>query len=114
MTTFDEKKLSAVPISWFSIVGRTSGPNSGAMWARLPSMPNSRGGSDNAHQNAALADSENIESSQLFDNVRITTARTWCREGSTGDRWAVMTRPALLTTGVTAQKGYCRGGTPWW
>ena len=31
LTTFDEKKLSAVPISWFSIVGRTSGPNSGAM-----------------------------------------------------------------------------------
>jgi hypothetical protein len=29
-TTLDEMKLLAVRISWFSIVGSTSGPNNGA------------------------------------------------------------------------------------
>ena len=31
LTTFLEKKLLAKLISWFSMVGRVSGPNSGAM-----------------------------------------------------------------------------------
>ncbi len=71
LTTLGEKKLFAVLISRSSMVGSVSGPNSGATYARLPSMPSSSGGSDSAHQNAAWADSEKIESSQLFDRVRL-------------------------------------------
>ena len=74
-TTLGEKNRPAVLINCSWIIGRVSGPNIGAMYARLPSIPSSSGGSDSAHQNAACADSEKIESSQLFDSVR----RMMCR-----------------------------------
>jgi hypothetical protein len=53
-----------------------SGPNSGAMYARLPNMPSSSGGNDSTDQKPAWADSEKIESSQLFDNVRFEIRHT--------------------------------------
>ncbi|GAS91083.1 uncharacterized protein RMCB_5179 [Mycolicibacterium brisbanense] len=70
MTTFFEKKLFAALISWLMIAERVSGPNSGAMYAKLPSTPNNSGGNDSAHQKAAWADSEKMESSQLLESVR--------------------------------------------
>ena len=97
LTTFGEKKLFDVLISRSSMVDNVSGPNSGATYARLPSMPSSSGGSDNAHQNAAWADSANIESSQLLAKVRLVTRQMWWRDGLTGGRWSVMTTPALPT-----------------
>ncbi|BBX87799.1 hypothetical protein MAUB_56720 [Mycolicibacterium aubagnense] len=53
MITFGEKKFFAVPISCSWIIGSVSGPNNGATYAKLPNMPNSKGGRDNADQNAA-------------------------------------------------------------
>src|SRR5262245_19826947 len=77
LTTLREKNRPAVLINCSWIVGRVSGPNIGAMYARLPSMPNSRGGRDSAHQNAACADSEKIESSQLLAKVRRVMCHMW-------------------------------------
>jgi hypothetical protein len=39
-------------------------------------MPSSSGGSDSAHQNAAWADSEKIESSQDLLRVRLVMGQT--------------------------------------
>ena len=71
VTMFLEKKLFEVLISWLWMVPRVSGPNSGAMKARLPSIPSRRGGRDSTDQNPAWADSEKIESSQLLEMVRL-------------------------------------------
>ena len=84
VTTFWEKKWLAVLINCSWIIGSVSGPNSGAMYARLPSIPSSSGGSDSAHQKAACADSEKIESSQLFDSVRFAMCQMWWRETGAG------------------------------
>ncbi len=89
-------------INCSSITGSVSGPNNGAMYARLPSIPSSSGGSESAHQNAACADSEKIESSQLFDKVRFVMCQMWWRE--TGG-WSVMTSPAFLKKCRPAQIG---------
>ncbi len=70
LTTLGEKKLLAVDTSQSSMAGSASGPNSGATYARLPSMPSSSGGSDSVDQNAAFADSAKMESSQLLVTVR--------------------------------------------
>src|SRR5512139_63305 len=75
-------------------------------------MPNNSGGSDKADQNAACADSEKIESSQLFDRVRRTICQTWCCDGFTGRGWdwSVMTSPAFLTKRAAAHAAWiaCR------
>src|ERR1700752_4681909 len=68
-TTLGEKTLFDIDTKRCSITDIVPGPNSGATEARLPSIPNNRGGTDSADQNAACADSEKIESSQLFDNA---------------------------------------------
>jgi hypothetical protein len=44
-------------------------------------MPNNSGGVDNADQNPACADSEKIESSQLFERVLKLIRQMWCRDG---------------------------------
>ncbi len=67
--------------------------------------PQQEGGNDNAHQNAACADSEKMESSQLFDNVRRVMCQMWWRDGGTGSGWPVMTSQALLTKRAPAQAG---------
>src|ERR1700757_94366 len=63
-TTLGEKTLFDIDTRCCSITDMVSGPNNGATYARLPSIPNNSGGSDSADQNAACADSEKIESSQ--------------------------------------------------
>ena len=68
-------------------------------------MPSNSGGSDSAHQNAAWADSAKIESSQLFDNVRLVMRQMWWRDGFTGGGWSLMTTPAFPTMDSHAPRG---------
>ena len=76
LTTFGEKKLFAVLTSRSWMVGSVCGPNSGATYARLPSIPSNNGGRDSADQNAVWAASEKIESSQPLVKVRRQTRHT--------------------------------------
>jgi hypothetical protein len=82
-TTLGEKILFDIDTRRCSMTAMVSGPNSGATYARLPSIPNNRGGRDSADQNAACADSEKIESSQLFDSARRVMRQMWWRDGFT-------------------------------
>jgi hypothetical protein len=74
-------------------------------------MPRSSGGRDRAHQNAAWADSEKIESSQLFDNVRLVMRQMWWRDGFTGGGWSLMTTPAFPTMDRHAPCGVVLGSS---
>ncbi|BBZ14330.1 hypothetical protein MBRA_45250 [Mycobacterium branderi] len=64
-------------------------------------MPSSSGGKDSADQNAACADSEKMESSQLFDKVRRVTRQMWWREGF--GIWLLMISPGFLTWRAAAR-----------
>ena len=73
----------------------------------------SSGGSDNTDQKPACADSEKMESSQLFATVRRAMRHAWWRRG--GGCWSVMTCPALPTTAAvpsdtTASRDYASTG----
>jgi hypothetical protein len=81
LTTLVEKKLWAVEMMLFSIAGSVSRPNSGATYAKLPSIPSNSGGSDSADQKPACADSEKIESSQLLERVLRLIRQMWWRDG---------------------------------
>src|SRR5579875_963841 len=58
-------------------------------------MPSSSGGKVSADQNAACADSERMESSQLYDSVRRVMREMWWREGF--GIWLLMISPGFLT-----------------
>src|SRR5277367_551606 len=100
-TTLGEKILFDIDTRRCSMTAMVSGPNSGATYARLPSIPNSSGGRDSADQNAACADSEKIESSQLFDSARRVMRQMWWRDGFT--MRSLMTRSGLLTNRPAAR-----------
>src|SRR3954451_21689075 len=68
-------------------------------------MPSSSGGSESAHQNAAWADSEKIESSQLLDKVRLVIRQMWCRDGFTGGAWSLIAPPAIPHTARSRLEG---------
>lgn len=106
LTTLLENRFPAVLTSRSSMVCRVLGPNSGAMYAKLPSIPRSSGGgSDSALQNAAAADSEKIESSQLLPRVRFNTGQAWRRDGLAGVCSSFMTTPAFTTATLRARSG---------
>ena len=75
------------------------------MYAKLPSIPRSSGGSDRALQKAAAADSEKIESSQLLPRVRFNTGQAWRRDGLAGVCSSFMTTPAFTTAQFRARSG---------